>query len=164
MGGASDNIVNVDIVVPNQTRYLGLIGNIAEQIAKELDGFTGDRDTLAYHLNLAVTEAMVNAIRYSPFERRREDRAGVHPHRRRKPMHPGLRSRPRLRSEHSAHARFRGIERTRTRDFLYTRLDGLGRLSQNGVRQCARNAQETDVTSTLRGNRLVRPRFPAEAL
>jgi len=66
MGGASDNIVNVDIVVPNQTRYLGLISNIAEQIAKELDGFTGDRDTLAYHLNLAVTEAMVNAIRYSP--------------------------------------------------------------------------------------------------
>ena len=66
MSGASDNIVNVDIVVPNQTRYLGLIGNIAEQIAKELDGFTGDRDTLAYHLNLAVTEAMVNAIRYSP--------------------------------------------------------------------------------------------------
>ena len=37
MCGASDNIVNVDIVVPNQTRYLGLIGNIAEQIAKQLE-------------------------------------------------------------------------------------------------------------------------------
>ena len=33
MCGASENIMNVDIVVPNQTRYLGLIGNIAEQIA-----------------------------------------------------------------------------------------------------------------------------------
>jgi hypothetical protein len=36
MCGASHHIVNVDIVVPNQTRYLGLIGNIAEQVAKEL--------------------------------------------------------------------------------------------------------------------------------
>jgi serine/threonine-protein kinase RsbW len=66
MRSASDNIVNVDIVVPNQTRYLALIGNIAEQVAKEVDVFTGDRDTLAYHLNLAVTEAMVNAIQHSP--------------------------------------------------------------------------------------------------
>jgi serine/threonine-protein kinase RsbW len=65
MCGASDTIVNVDVLVPNQTRYLGLIGNIAEQVAKGLDVFSGDRDTLAYHLNLAVTEAMVNAIQYS---------------------------------------------------------------------------------------------------
>jgi len=65
MCGASGIIVSVDIVVPNQTRYLGLIGNIAEQVAKELDVFTGDRDTLAYHLNLVLTEAMVNAIQYA---------------------------------------------------------------------------------------------------
>ena len=64
MCGASENIVNVDIVVPNQTRYLGLIGNIAEQIAKQLDTAEGDRDTLAYHLDLALTEAMANAMRY----------------------------------------------------------------------------------------------------
>jgi len=64
MCGASDNIVNVDILVPNQTRYLGLIGNIAEQIAKQLDTGNGDPDTLAYHLDLALTEAMANAIQY----------------------------------------------------------------------------------------------------
>jgi len=64
MCGASENIVNVDIVVPNQTRYLGLIGNIAEQIAKQLDADNGDRDTLAYHLDLALTEAMANAIQH----------------------------------------------------------------------------------------------------
>jgi serine/threonine-protein kinase RsbW len=64
MCGASENIMNVDIVVPNQTRYLGLIGNIAEQIAKQLDTADGDRDTLAYHLDLALTEAMANAIQY----------------------------------------------------------------------------------------------------
>ena len=51
MGGPSENIVNVDILVPNQTRYLGLIGNIAEQIAKQLDTGDGDPDTLAYHLD-----------------------------------------------------------------------------------------------------------------
>jgi serine/threonine-protein kinase RsbW len=50
--------------VPNQTRYLSLIGRIGEDIAKELDRYSGDRDTLAYHINLVLTEAMVNAIKY----------------------------------------------------------------------------------------------------
>ncbi len=57
--------MNLDIVVPNQTRYLRLVGNIAEQIAKELDARNCDRDTLAYHLNLVLTEAVANAIQYS---------------------------------------------------------------------------------------------------
>lgn len=79
MCGASDHIVNVDIVVPNQTRYLALIGNIAEQIAKELDGFTGDRDTLAYDLNLVLTEAMANAIHYaSPRDAMKTVRVSIH--------------------------------------------------------------------------------------
>ncbi|WP_363345665.1 ATP-binding protein [Methylocystis echinoides] len=56
--------MNVDIVVPNQTRYLRLIGNIAEQIAKELDTNDHDPDMLAYHLNLVLTEAVANAIEY----------------------------------------------------------------------------------------------------
>jgi len=64
MCGSSENIMTVDIVVPNQTRYLSLIGNIAEQIAKQLETGGGDRDTLAYHLDLALTEAMANAIQY----------------------------------------------------------------------------------------------------
>jgi len=47
MCGASENIMNVDIVVPNQTRYLGLIGNIAEQIAKQLvPGIISRRNTV----------------------------------------------------------------------------------------------------------------------
>jgi serine/threonine-protein kinase RsbW len=57
--------IEVDIKVPNQTRYLSLIGRIGEDIAKELDKYTGDRETLAYHLNLVLTEAMVNAIKYA---------------------------------------------------------------------------------------------------
>ena len=58
-------IVNLDIVVPNQTRYLRLVGAIAEQLAKELDVQEDKRDTLAFHLNLALTEAVANAIQYS---------------------------------------------------------------------------------------------------
>jgi serine/threonine-protein kinase RsbW len=59
-----ETILNLDIQVPNQTRYLGLIGNITELIAKELDASSADRETLAYHLNLVVTEAVTNAIQY----------------------------------------------------------------------------------------------------
>src|SRR5918996_2409329 len=57
--------IQVDIIVPNQTRYLSLIGKIGEGIAKELDRYTGDREALAYSLNLVLTEAMVNAIKYA---------------------------------------------------------------------------------------------------
>ncbi|GFE58860.1 ATP-binding protein [Geobacter sp. AOG1] len=60
--------IEVDIKVPNQTRYLSLIGRIGEDIAKELDKFGGDRETLAYHINLVLTEAMVNAIKYANAE------------------------------------------------------------------------------------------------
>ncbi|WP_442756685.1 ATP-binding protein [Methylocystis sp. JAN1] len=57
--------MNVDIVVPNQTRYLRLVGNIAEQVAKEVEATKHDRETLAYNLNLVLTEAVANAIEYS---------------------------------------------------------------------------------------------------
>lgn len=60
-----ETIVNLDIVVPNQTRYLRFVGAIAEQLAKELDVPEETRDTLAFHLNLALTEAVANAIQYS---------------------------------------------------------------------------------------------------
>jgi serine/threonine-protein kinase RsbW len=56
--------LEVDIKVPNKTRYLSLIGRIGEDIAKEIDRFDGDRETLAYHINLVLTEAMTNAIKY----------------------------------------------------------------------------------------------------
>ncbi|HEY3307413.1 MAG TPA: ATP-binding protein [Desulfuromonadaceae bacterium] len=56
------NTIELDITVPNQTRYLGLIGKIGENMARELDRFQGDREALAHHLNIVLTEAMVNAI------------------------------------------------------------------------------------------------------
>jgi serine/threonine-protein kinase RsbW len=62
------NQIEVDIKVPNQTRYLSLIGKIGEDIAKELDKYNGDKGTLAYHLNLVLTEAMANAIYYANSE------------------------------------------------------------------------------------------------
>jgi serine/threonine-protein kinase RsbW len=54
--------IAVDIKVPNQTRYLCLIGHIGENIARTLRNYSGDRDKLAYDLNLVLTEAMANAI------------------------------------------------------------------------------------------------------
>ena len=57
--------IEVDIKVPNQTRYLGLIGRIGEDIARTMKRYTGNRDELAYHLNLVLTEAMANTIRHA---------------------------------------------------------------------------------------------------
>lgn len=57
--------IAVDIKVPNQTRYLCLIGHIGENIARTLRNYGGDRDKLAYDLNLVLTEAMANAIQHA---------------------------------------------------------------------------------------------------
>lgn len=59
------NKIDVKITVPNQTRYLCLIGRIGEDLARGLDRFPGDREALAQHLNVVLTEAMVNAIRHA---------------------------------------------------------------------------------------------------
>ena len=56
--------LQVDVVIPTQTKYLDLIGNIGERIVKKLENFNGDLDALAYQLNLVLTEATVNAIKY----------------------------------------------------------------------------------------------------
>jgi serine/threonine-protein kinase RsbW len=57
--------LQVEVVIPTQTKYLDMIGSIGERIARELDQFSGDREALAYHLNLVLTEATSNAIRHS---------------------------------------------------------------------------------------------------
>jgi len=54
--------VEVNITVPNQTKYLGMIGKIGESLAHSLVNYRGDRSELAYHLNVVLTEAMTNAI------------------------------------------------------------------------------------------------------
>jgi len=64
--------IELDIKVPNQTRYLSLIGRIGEDIAREIDRFTGDRETLAYQINLVLTEAMTNAIKYGNADNKEE--------------------------------------------------------------------------------------------
>ncbi|MFI3194738.1 MAG: ATP-binding protein [Methylococcaceae bacterium] len=58
-------VLQVDVIIPNQTKYLDLIGSIGERIAKELDNYSGDKIALAYHLNLVLTEATANAIKHS---------------------------------------------------------------------------------------------------
>jgi serine/threonine-protein kinase RsbW len=60
-----DSFIQVDVVIPTQTKYLDLIGNIGERIAKKLDNYSGDREELAYQLNLVLTEATINAIKHT---------------------------------------------------------------------------------------------------
>jgi serine/threonine-protein kinase RsbW len=55
----------VDVIIPTQTKYLNLIGSIGEHVGKDLENFSGDREALAYHLNLVLTEATTNAIKHS---------------------------------------------------------------------------------------------------
>jgi len=59
------NDIDIEITVPNQTRYLGLIGKIGENMAQELSSFKGDRVALGQHLNAVLTEALVNAIKHA---------------------------------------------------------------------------------------------------
>lgn len=59
------NRINLEIEIPTQTRYLGLIGNIGEQLAWDLIDYAGDRDLLAYNLNLVLTEALSNVIKHA---------------------------------------------------------------------------------------------------
>jgi serine/threonine-protein kinase RsbW len=59
------NKIDLEITVPNQTRYLSLIGKIGEDLARVLDNFKGDREAFAHHLNMVLTEAVVNAIKHA---------------------------------------------------------------------------------------------------
>lgn len=59
--------IQIDVIIPTQTKYLNLIGSIGERIAKELDNYAGDREALAYHLNLVLTEATANAIKHANY-------------------------------------------------------------------------------------------------
>ncbi|MCW8858557.1 MAG: ATP-binding protein [Deltaproteobacteria bacterium] len=54
--------IEIDIKVPNQTKYLGMIGRIGESLAYSLKGFQGNRRELAYHLNVVLTEALANVM------------------------------------------------------------------------------------------------------
>lgn len=62
---STERDIHVDVVVPNKKRYLSLIGNIAEEVARAIENYAGDREALAYHLNVVLTEAMANAIDHS---------------------------------------------------------------------------------------------------
>ncbi len=59
------NNIDIQITVPNQTRYLSLVGRIGENMARELDNVPGDRETLGHHINVVLTEALVNAIKHA---------------------------------------------------------------------------------------------------
>jgi len=47
----SNACINLEIEVPSQTRYLRMVGNVAEQIAKAADANNADQDTLQVRHN-----------------------------------------------------------------------------------------------------------------
>jgi serine/threonine-protein kinase RsbW len=59
------NRIEIDIKIPNQTRYLRLIGKIGEELAIGLDKYSGNRNTLAYYINLVITESVINTITHA---------------------------------------------------------------------------------------------------
>ncbi len=61
----TSSIIQIDVIIPTQTKYLDFVGSLGERIARELESYTGDRETLAYHLNLVLTEATANAIKHT---------------------------------------------------------------------------------------------------
>lgn len=67
--------VEIDIRVPNKTRYLRLIGRIGENIAKALEKYGGNREELAYHINLVLTESIANAMLHA---NKKDPRKEVH--------------------------------------------------------------------------------------
>lgn len=76
-----NSVIQVEVIIPTQTKYLDLIGSIGEHIAKELDDYSGDREALAYHLNLVLTEATVNAIKHANFDNPKDTvRISIHIH------------------------------------------------------------------------------------
>jgi len=59
------NDIALEITIPNETRYLSLIGKIGESMAKGLDHYDGNRENLASQINTVLTEALVNAIKHA---------------------------------------------------------------------------------------------------
>jgi len=57
--------IEIDIKIPNQTRYLRLIGKIGEELAIGLQEYSGNRNTLAYYINLVITESVINTITHA---------------------------------------------------------------------------------------------------
>ena len=57
--------LQVDVILPTETRYLSLVGCIGERIGQQMEEYQGDKDAFAYNLNLVLTEATANAIKHS---------------------------------------------------------------------------------------------------
>jgi serine/threonine-protein kinase RsbW len=75
----SQTDIDLRIAVPPHTRYLSLVGNIAELLVHEIKEYAGDRDLLGYHLNLVLTEAMANVIQHTaPSDKRDTLRVHIH--------------------------------------------------------------------------------------
>jgi len=60
-----ENGIEIQIKVPNQTSYLSLIGQIGEILAKSMCKSPNNQELCANSVNVAITEAVVNAIKHA---------------------------------------------------------------------------------------------------
>jgi len=60
-----DSEIEIQIKVPNQTRYLSLIGQIGEDVAREVCQLPDNKEFCANSLNVVMTEALANAIMHA---------------------------------------------------------------------------------------------------
>ncbi|GAM08299.1 serine-protein kinase RsbW [Geobacter sp. OR-1] len=60
-----DNGIEIQIKVPNQTRYLSLIGQISENLIKGICPLSEKNESDANIINVVTTEAVVNAIKHA---------------------------------------------------------------------------------------------------
>jgi serine/threonine-protein kinase RsbW len=58
----SSHDILIDITIPSDTRYLGMIGRMGENLGYSLKLAGGKRRDFPYNLNLVLTEAVANAI------------------------------------------------------------------------------------------------------
>ncbi len=59
-----NNQIELQIKVPNQTRYLSLIGRLSEELTAQLQNYADDEE-LANKVNVVLTEALANAIHHA---------------------------------------------------------------------------------------------------
>ena len=57
--------IEITIKIPNQTSYIRLVGNIAETMARDICQIPENRETFAFSMNVAMTEAITNAMKHA---------------------------------------------------------------------------------------------------
>ena len=59
------NNIDIEIIIPGNTRHLRLVGRVGQQVVQELDCSEEAKEELSSQLVTVLTEGFVNAIKYA---------------------------------------------------------------------------------------------------